>query len=125
MKAWQDGTTEPSAWTLTASDSSAALQVAAPLAISAALSSATTNLPVTFSWDDLMVKDAPAVPAAPSGLSASAVSNTQINLSWTDNATSEEFYTVERSTDGVTWTVLTSSLPANTISYSSAGLTPN
>ena len=44
-------------------------------------------------------------PSAPTGLTASAVSSSQINLSWTDNATNENGYRVERSTDGVTWSL--------------------
>jgi O-glycosyl hydrolase len=45
----------------------------------------------------------------------------QIALSWTDNSTSETGYTVERSTNGANWTVLTSSLPANTTTYVDTG----
>jgi O-glycosyl hydrolase len=47
---------------------------------------------------------------------------TQMALSWTDNSSSETGYTVERSTNGVTWTVLTSSLAANTTTYVNTGL---
>ncbi len=60
--------------------------------------------------------------AAPSGLAATASSESQINLSWTDNATNEDAYTVERSTDGTNFTVLSSTLPANTASYKDEGL---
>jgi fibronectin type 3 domain-containing protein len=55
---------------------------------------------------------------SPSNLTASTQSTSRINLSWTDNATNETGYRVERSTDGTTWTVLTSSLPAGSTSYS-------
>jgi Fibronectin type III domain len=46
-------------------------------------------------------------PAAPTGLTTMAVSNTEIDLTWTDGVTSADGYTVERSSDGVTWTLLT------------------
>ena len=63
------------------------------------------------------------VPAAPSNLTASTVSHTQINLSWTDNANNETAYKVERATAAAgPWTELTSTLPANTTTYSATGL---
>ncbi|WP_169978968.1 fibronectin type III domain-containing protein [Tautonia rosea] len=55
---------------------------------------------------------------SPSNLTALVQSTSRINLSWTDNATNETGYRVERSTDGTNWTVLTSSLPAGSTSYS-------
>jgi hypothetical protein len=64
---------------------------------------------------------------APSNLTAAAVSTSQVNLTWTDNATNETGYTVERSTDGVTWNTIATGLPAGSTSYSdstaSAGTT--
>ncbi len=60
---------------------------------------------------------------APTGLTASAVSATQINLTWTDNATNETGYKVERSTDGITFTEIASSLPANTTTYADNSVT--
>jgi C1A family cysteine protease/predicted secreted protein len=63
-----------------------------------------------------------AVPAAPSGLTATAASRTQINLAWTDNSNNETGFKVERSADGSSWTVVTSTLAANTTSYSDTGL---
>src|SRR5207244_12733323 len=63
-------------------------------------------------------------PAAPTDLTTIAVSNTEIDLAWTDNATTENGYTVEQTTDGENWTLLTSTpLPANTQSYQVTGLT--
>jgi hypothetical protein len=63
-------------------------------------------------------------PAAPSGLAASAVSSSMIDLAWTDNASNETGYTVERSPEGAAdWTVLTSTLPADSRSYRDSGLT--
>ncbi|MDW8297525.1 MAG: fibronectin type III domain-containing protein, partial [Raineya sp.] len=67
----------------------------------------------------------PNPPSAPTGLTATAVSQTQINLSWTDNATNETGYKVERSLDGVNFTEIASSLPANTTTYSDNGLMAN
>jgi hypothetical protein len=57
MKVWQRGTAEPPNWDLVVTDSATTLQVSAPMALFSSVSSATTNLPVTFSWDDLLVTD--------------------------------------------------------------------
>jgi Legume lectin domain/Fibronectin type III domain len=45
-----------------------------------------------------------AVPAAPSNLTATAVSSSQINVSWSDNSNNENYFSVEASVDGVTFT---------------------
>ncbi len=60
---------------------------------------------------------APPLPAAPSGLAAAVVSISQINLSWTDNSNNETGFIIERSTDGVTFSLLTTTA-ANATSYS-------
>lgn len=125
LKVWQDGTTEPSAWTLTATDSSSVLQVMAPIALMSSASSAVTNLPVAFSWDDLTVKDVPAAPTAPTSLTASPLATTQTYLTWTDKSKNKEFYTIERSTDGVKWTVVTKKAPASRPKYVDTGLKAN
>lgn len=52
-KLWRDGTTEPSAWQVSATDSTAALQVAGGIGISSYMSSSAT-LPITLSVDDLV-----------------------------------------------------------------------
>ena len=52
-KAWLDGTTEPSAWQRSASDSTAALQGAGGIAVTGYLSGGVVNTPVTVSVDDL------------------------------------------------------------------------
>jgi hypothetical protein len=62
------------------------------------------------------------VPAAPSNLVATSFSPTQINVTWSDNATSETSYSVERSTNGTSWSVI-ATLAARSTSYSSTGLT--
>ena len=60
-------------------------------------------------------------PAAPSGLAAVAVSSSRIDLAWTDNATYEQGFKVERSTDGVTFTQI-AVLGANVTIYSATSL---
>lgn len=66
----------------------------------------------------------PTTPTAPSGLTATAASTTQINLAWTDNATNETAYKVEQSASSTgPWTELTSTLAANSTSYSVTSLT--
>jgi len=62
--------------------------------------------------------------SAPSSLTATAVSSSRINLSWTDNEINEAGYKVERSPDGITFTEIASSLPANSTTYSDLGLSP-
>jgi fibronectin type 3 domain-containing protein len=67
----------------------------------------------------------PAAPVQPSNLTAVAFSSTQINLTWQDKAINATSYSVERSTDGKTWTVLTTALAPNATSYSDTGLSPS
>lgn len=62
-----------------------------------------------------------ALPAAPSNLAAAAISKSQINLSWTDNSSNESGFSLERSSDGTTFTAL-ATLDANASSYSNTGL---
>ncbi len=54
-RAWSSTATEPSSWTVTASDSSAALQRAGSAALEAYISSASTNVPVALNVDDFLV----------------------------------------------------------------------
>ncbi|MGE0571980.1 MAG: fibronectin type III domain-containing protein [Dehalococcoidia bacterium] len=61
-------------------------------------------------------------PAAPSNLTASALSNTSVRLTWSDNATSEQYYRIERSTDGVTFSPV-AILLANSTSWTNYALT--
>jgi sialate O-acetylesterase len=69
-----------------------------------------------------VVADTP--PNAPTALTATVVSASQVNLAWADNATNETRYHVERATAAAgPWTALTTSLPANTTSFSATGLT--
>ena len=53
VKAWLDGTAEPSAWAFTATKSSAAVQVPGAVGLRAVLGPAATNAPVTVTFDDL------------------------------------------------------------------------
>jgi hypothetical protein len=65
------------------------------------------------------------VPPAPISLNAAPSSTVlAINLTWTDAAITETAYTVERSTDGTTFSPLISTLPANTQSYSDTTVAP-
>lgn len=60
-------------------------------------------------------------PAAPSNLAASTVSEDSISLSWTDNASDEDGYRLERSLNGVDWT-LAAALSAGASSHVDTGL---
>ncbi len=61
---------------------------------------------------------------APSGLSATAQSASNISLSWNDNSSSEDGFNIERSSNGSTWSALTS-VAANATSYNNGGLSPD
>jgi fibronectin type 3 domain-containing protein len=54
------------------------------------------------------------------GLSATGVSTTQINLAWTDS-TGESAYTIERSSNGITWALI-GTTAADATTYSNTGL---
>ena len=66
---------------------------------------------------------AAAAPAAPSGLTATSASSSSIALSWTDGSTNEEGFTIERSTDGTTFSPA-GGTAANVTSFSDTGLSP-
>ena len=55
---------------------------------------------------EITTDPAPLWPHAPSDIVATAVSATEIHLAWTDPADDADEYTIERSPDGVNWTVL-------------------
>jgi hypothetical protein len=63
-------------------------------------------------------------PTAPSALTATALSSTTIGLTWTDNANNEGSFEVDQSPNGSAWTQI-ATLAANTVSYTSTGLTPS
>ena len=55
VRAWADGTTEPTTWTYSQTDSNASLQAAGALGLRTYIASATSNAPITFSFDDYRV----------------------------------------------------------------------
>ncbi|MBI5384526.1 MAG: fibronectin type III domain-containing protein, partial [Verrucomicrobia bacterium] len=61
-------------------------------------------------------------PAAPSGPVATTVSASRIDLVWADNSTTEQGFKIERSTDGVSFTQI-STVSANITVASDTGLT--
>jgi fibronectin type 3 domain-containing protein len=63
----------------------------------------------------------PLPPFTPSGLSARAVSPSQIDLSWTDNSNNESNFQIERSPDGLNFSLI-ATVAAGTTSYSDTGL---
>src|SRR5205085_400596 len=69
-------------------------------------------------------------PDAPSALSATVLSTTKIRLSWTDNATNEQGFKLERSTDGGATFPSITNLAASpgtgaTVTYTQGALAPN
>jgi hypothetical protein len=63
-------------------------------------------------------------PDPPSNLQVSMVSNAEISLAWTDNATNEEGFIVEQSSDGLSFTQI-AVLPADAATTAIAGLSPS
>lgn len=58
-KAWATGTSEPEAWQLSASDSTAALQAPGSIALVSYLSASATNAPLTATFSDLIATTSP------------------------------------------------------------------
>ena len=56
-RAWAVGATEPTTWTFTDTDSTVALQDAGTVGVRATTSSTSTNIPITFRFDNLTVLD--------------------------------------------------------------------
>ena len=48
----------------------------------------------------ISVRTLPNIPTAPSNISLLVGGTSQIRVSWTDNSTNEQFFNVQRSTDG-------------------------
>ncbi len=63
-------------------------------------------------------------PTPPSSLTATAFSSSQINLAWTDNSNDEQAFKIERSTDGSTFSQI-SSVTKDITSYQNTGLNAN
>ena len=57
LKAWQDGTSEPTNWQYTATDSQPLVQKAGSVGLQAYVSLPAANAPVSFRFDDLLVTD--------------------------------------------------------------------
>ncbi|WP_255513602.1 PKD domain-containing protein [Homoserinibacter sp. GY 40078] len=58
-KVWAAGETEPSAWLLTTTDSTSALQTAGTVGVESYVSASATNAPVVVSYDDFVVVELP------------------------------------------------------------------
>jgi titin len=90
--------------------------------------SADGNAGLQMTLDELRVTDEwlslakVVLPAAPSELTAAAASSTAVNLSWKDNSDNETGFDIERSTDNVSFSLLTT-LEAGSQSYTDKGLT--
>src|SRR6266487_1919339 len=63
----------------------------------------------------------PTYPASPTTLRAIAASSSQINLSWTDNSNNETGFKIERCSDGITFTQI-STVDVNVTTYADSGL---
>ena len=66
----------------------------------------------------------PVPPAAPTVLQAAAVSGGQISLNWTDNAINESAFQIERSANGINFSLITE-VASNIISYLDQNLLVN
>ena len=71
-------------------------------------------------WAARLITNANAV-VAPSNLTTTASSATSISLAWQDNSTNETGFKIDRSTDGVNFSLLTTTL-ANVTSFTDSGL---
>ncbi|MBK9578860.1 MAG: fibronectin type III domain-containing protein [Fibrobacteres bacterium] len=60
-------------------------------------------------------------PGAPTGLTATTITTNSITLDWTDNSSNETKFRIDRSLDGLNWTVI-DSVGASIHSYSNSGL---
>ena len=62
-------------------------------------------------------------PTAPSNLVAMPISSSQINLTWNNTSAGQSSITIQRSTDGINFTNLITTVSGNATSYSDMGLT--
>jgi PKD repeat protein len=96
MKAWNDGSAEPSAWAYTVTDSTPVLQAPGAVGLLGWLSAAWNQGPITVSFDDFNVTSpiSGTVPAAPvANFSASPVAGTLgVNFSNTSTGGSPDTY---------------------------------
>jgi hypothetical protein len=77
------------------------------------------SLPTAFTGS-ISTRTLPGSPLSASGFAGLAQSSTSVNWNWTDNATTEDQFTVRNSSGAVSPV-----LPANTTSWRQTGLTPN
>jgi hypothetical protein len=70
----------------------------------------------------VVVETLTAPPAAPANLRGGVTSSTQVTLTWTDNSVNETAFAIERSTDGVNFTLIAWT-PRNATSFTDSGLT--
>jgi CSLREA domain-containing protein len=80
VKAWAEGTTEPSGWQFSATNSAASLQGAGAVGLRAYANTGMTNGPLVVSFDDLSVTAA-AVPPPPSGIATDLFDRT-LSSTW-------------------------------------------
>ena len=73
-------------------------------------------------WANAAVYGTPSAPLAPSGLAATAQGSNAIKLSWTNNSSNQTAITVQRSTDGTSFTTITANVAAGATSYTDSGL---
>jgi hypothetical protein len=73
---------------------------------------------------NVTVTNPAALVAAPTNLVAIAASRSKINLTWADNATNESGYQIERSSDGISFTLIATK-GANVKSYTNSNLIRN
>jgi len=108
---------------------SATIPLPATIYVGFAVTSHRDGILGTATFDNVMVSGgstpppspppAPAI-APPSALTATAVSSSQIDLSWTDNSTNEIRFEIERSIDGVNFSLATTTA-ANVTRFSDLG----
>jgi fibronectin type 3 domain-containing protein len=70
-----------------------------------------------------LFSDPTSPPPPPSGITATAISSSAVYLSWQDNSATETGFKIERSTDGVNFT-LVGQVGTNMTGYGDGGLTP-
>jgi hypothetical protein len=71
------------------------------------------------------VHNASAINAPTTPTSTSNITQTSIQFNWTWGGGDETRYIVEQSSNGITYTVVSSSVPTSTTNYTFAGLSPN
>lgn len=67
----------------------------------------------------------PVTPTAPSNLSSSNVTSSSLQLNWTDNSNDEDNFIVERNANGAGYQVLTSTVVANSTTYTDNSVSAN